>query len=179
MLGSNQAGFIMHSRSRYLKKLTQRQLKKLLDYNPKTGIFRWRVAKARRIKIGIPIITHNIMIDGKNYHAHRLAFLWMTGRWPKYDIDHKNGNFHDNRWTNLREATPSQNMMNARTQKFRKFTSRYKGVSKCSDRPGKWMARIATHKPGGFLGRFNSAEEAHAAYRKAARKHFGEFARFT
>jgi Demerecviridae HNH endonuclease len=167
----------MHIRSLYLKKLTQRQLKKLLNYDPKTGIFRWRVNKARCAQIdSIAGRRGNIMIDGTGYHAHRLAFLWMTGHWPKYDIDHKNGNFRDNRWTNLREATPSQNLMNARTQKTGKFTSPYKGVSRCSDRPGKWQARICIH-PGGFLGRFDTPEEAHAAYCKAARKHFGEFAR--
>lgn len=46
------------------------------------------------------------------YRSGRLAFLYMTGHWPEWDVDHKNRKRGDDRWKNLREATRSQNLRN-------------------------------------------------------------------
>lgn len=92
-------------------------LKEILNYNPETGIFTW---KSRRPRIRVGQIAGsknneryvNIKIDGILYKAHRLAWLYMTGEWPKDQIDHINGIRDDNRFCNLREVTNASNQWN-------------------------------------------------------------------
>jgi hypothetical protein len=74
---------------------------------------------------------------------------------------------------NLRPATQSQNLANSTLSS--KNTSGYKGV-RWDNRREHWTASIMVNYKGKFLGSFNTAEEAHAAYCAAAKKHFGEFA---
>jgi hypothetical protein len=80
-------------------------LRELLSYDPKTGMFTWRIRSARRVHIGDVAGGVNgrgyltIRVDGRQYLAHRLAFLHMTGSWPKKEhIDHINMDRADNRW---------------------------------------------------------------------------------
>lgn len=117
-----------------------------------------------------PYVT--IMIDGKAYQAHRVAWLYMTGRWPKDQIDHIDGDGANNRWTNLREATPSQNAFNTRPKKSRGLP---KGVV---NNKGKFEAQITVNGIRLYLGRYQTIDEADAAYREAAIHHAAEFARF-
>lgn len=91
-------------------------------------------------------------------------------------VDHINGDALDNRRTNLRVATQSQNCMNKRPRKT--GSSRYKGVA-WDKNTRKWQACIRLEDGQKYLGQYLSEEEAFAAYRQAAEKHFGEFARFT
>lgn len=95
--------------------LTQDRLKQLLVYDQNTGIFRRKRTLGGCIKNSIAgYISHGyvrISIDGKRYSGHRLAWLYMTGRWPKL-IDHINRKRSDNRFLNLRETTKSQNALN-------------------------------------------------------------------
>lgn len=97
--------------------LTQRYLKEILFYSPETGVFTWRVSRSRTkegtiagylIKKGYRIIT----IDKKRYLASRLAYLYMKGRFPREEMDHKNRVRDDNRWNNLREVSSSGNSKN-------------------------------------------------------------------
>ena len=167
------------------KRLDQAQLKKFLSYDPETGVF-IRVAtsslKTRR-HIGeiAGYITSNgywvIAIEHKRnrFRAHRLAWLFMTGKWPENDIDHINGDRLDNRWINLREATRSQNLGNSRIPSTNK--SGFKGVSFDHVR-GKWKAQITLDGVHYFLGRYDEIEDAIQAYRSALGGHFGKFARF-
>ena len=102
-----------------------------------------------------------------------VAWLYMTGRWCRPEIDHRDGDATNNRWANLRRASRSQNA--AKRGRPRNNSSGFKGVSLCES--GKWRAKI---RKGGrclYLGRFATPQEAHAAYAAAARKLFGEFAR--
>lgn len=153
--------------------------KELLEYQPESGVFYWRVDRAAERQGQIAGFSNgrywNICINYVHYAAHRLAWLIVTGVWPKDEIDHRNLDKLDNRWINLREATHSQNAHNARKRSDN--TSGFKGVSYDKSR-GRWRATI--EKDGGgqrFVGRFHTAQEAHAAYLRAAIEQFGEFAR--
>lgn len=94
--------------------ITHEKLKEMLTYNPDTGEFirqSGKVAGSTHIEG-----YHNIMIEGKKYLSHRLAWFYMTGTWPVSCIDHVNRVRNDNRWVNLREASRSQNQMNAKVR---------------------------------------------------------------
>ena len=105
--------------------------------------------------------------------AHRLAWFFVYGEWPQKQIDHINGNKSDNRISNLRLATASQNLSNKGITKSN--TSGYKGVS-FNRTKKKWMASIKVNKKSINLGYFLTPEEASEAYKAAAIKHHGEFA---
>jgi HNH endonuclease/AP2 domain len=164
--------------------LTAARLREVLDYNPKTGHFTWRATKGglaiRGVKAGWlqPHGYRRITIDRKSYYAARLAVLWMTGSWPRKLVDHKNCIRDDDRWSNIREATHSQN--HANTPLFNTRQGKLKGT--CWDKlTGRYIAQIGirhrNQRRNIFLGRFNSEKAAHAAYVAAAKKHCGKFAR--
>lgn len=164
-------------------------LRQCIDYDPITGVFTWRprawamaVWNARYADT----VAGNIAPTGyrqisvkfpgrisRPYLAHRLAWLHVTGLWPKRDIDHKNGRQDDNRFENLREAVAAQNGLNR--GKNKNNPSGFKGVRRGA-REGSWTARIMINRNGIHLGTFESAEDAHAAYCTAARHYGGEFA---
>ena len=157
--------------------LTAERLRERLSYCPETGVFRW--LGARQNKGSITGGLHNgycrIKIDGRKYYAHRLVWLYVHGCWPRGDIDHRNGVRDDNRLANLREATESENSRNAKRRSNN--TSGFKGANWCS-REAKWRAQIDVGRRKINLGYHDTPEAAHAAYRAAAKKHFGAFARF-
>lgn len=99
--------------------INQKRLKEVLDYDPATGVFTWRVELNARGKVGDPAGCNSwgyrvIRIDGRLYGAHRLVWLYVHGRWPDAMIDHVNGDRSDNRIENLREANSVQNAHNAK-----------------------------------------------------------------
>lgn len=94
-------------------------------------------------------------------------------------VDHANGDKLDNRKSNLREVTHSenfQNQMKRQTYAGKPTTSIYKGVS-LARKTGKWTAQIGVYGKPIVLGRFKNEVDAAHAYNKAALKYFGEFAR--
>jgi hypothetical protein len=113
-----------------------------------------------------------IQIDGTKIFAHRLAWIYMTGRQPLYDIDHINLNRADNSWNNLREATRSENKANTTPPVTN--TSGVKGVSWHKHRKN-WRATIKIDGKAKHLGSFADIEEAKAAYEKTAAEMFGNF----
>jgi len=113
-----------------------------------------------------------IGIDGHTYYAHRLAWLYVHGRWPKDKIDHHNTDKLTNRFSNLREASNSQNQMNQRLSAAN--TSGYKGVYRKGD---KYIAQLKKDGKHHYLGIHETPEAASAAYALAAKELFGEFAR--
>lgn len=160
--------------------LSVARLRKLLIYDPETGIFRGRVARSNvpaGLVTGSVSKSHGyveIRIDGTVYLAHRLAWLYMTGSWPIETIDHRDTLRANNAFVNLRQATKGQNNCNRGPRADNK--SGLKGVYLSAR--GKW---IATYKPLGgkstYLGSFNDSAAAKAAYDAAATAAFGEFAR--
>lgn len=157
--------------------LTAEFVRSILDYDPETGEFRWKARLANRIKIGdiaghIKANGHRYIgiKGGTEYLASRLAWLIMTDKWPEAEVDHENRNPADDRWDNLRPATPTQNIANRATSN----PLGYKGVQY---RPtlGKYVAKIMINKKQIYLGIFLTAEDAHAAYCKAAETEHGDF----
>lgn len=153
--------------------LTQEWLKKYLNYNKDTGLFTWINSYNNKIRIGsIAGWVHNvhgkeyrsIMIKKKRYYAHRLACFYVTGSWPKQDTDHINGIGTDNRWSNLRDVSTSDNCRNRRIPLNNK--SGVIGVS-WEKLVSKWRADIMINSKKTCLGFFDSLEDA-AKIRKAA-----------
>jgi hypothetical protein len=162
-----------------MSELTAERLRELLHYNPETGEFTWLAAPRAQRQAGDRAGFANngyrlIGIAGHRYYEHRLAWLYMAGEWPPENIDHRDLDRANNRWTNLRLATYSQNAQNRPIGKAN--TSGYKGVywHKIDE---KWRAVIRVGGRRKHLGLFNDKEAAHAAYVAAAEKHYGEFAR--
>lgn len=156
-------------------------LKSVLDYNPETGAFTWKVKRASMAMPGQAAGTLDrstgylrIKISPRLYYAHRLAWLMVHGHFPEHEIDHINGVRSDNRIANLREATRHQN--GANLPRKRNNTSGFPGVS-FEGRKGKWAAYIHPKGKKRFLGYFETAEEAAAVRTAAERDHFGSFAR--
>ncbi len=158
--------------------LTCERLRELLHYNPRTGVFKWRVDGYRKTKAGdvAGCFSHGywqIGIQYRGYRAHRLAWLYMTGEWPPAQIDHKDRDRANNKWTNLRLAT---NVQNARNTLLRSHnTSGVTGVSWREDKQ-RWRARIHVEGREHVLGSFMTRREATIARRAAEKKHFGTFA---
>lgn len=157
--------------------LTQAYLREILDYDAATGHFTWRKKISAKVVVGKRAGSVNsdgyvsIGILGKSHYGHHLAWLYMTGEWPPR-LDHIDCDEGNNAWLNLRIATKSQNAANAPLSA--KSKSGFKGVSWHSA-GGKWQVHCG-HR-GGYLGLFDTAEAAHAAYVKEATKRYGEFAR--
>lgn len=160
--------------------LTAERLRSVLYYDPATGIFTWRVSLRGPIKAGMRASSVTncgyiaVVIDGSRYLAHRLAWLYVFGSWPELHLDHANGNRLDNRIENLRLATMSQNLANARRP--RTNTSGFKGVSWVNSR-GKWEAYIQVMGRKRHLGYWDDPEKAKSARDHAAGVAWGEFAR--
>lgn len=157
--------------------ITQDQLKKILHYDPETGLFTNAVTRsASAIKAKIAGATdgkgyRHTTIKGKFYRLHQLAFIYMGHPVPKV-VDHINRVRTDNRWCNLRAA--NQKINSANSTLSRKNTSGYRGVSRNSS-SGKWHAQIKIDGKQTYLGRRDTPEEAYELYVKAARDHFGEY----
>mgnify|MGYP001586784751 CR=1 FL=1 len=109
--------------------------------------------------------------SGRNFYMH-----WtVIGRPLKGMVtDHINGNGLDNRKSNLRTVSQSENLKNSKLRKDN--TSGFKGVSQMK-KTGRWRARIQIEHKQTHLGSFKTAEEAHRAFRKACIQYYGEFAR--
>lgn len=163
-------------------KISHTSLQKILHYDPQNGKLTWLVARNGRVKKGsragaITTSGHRIIcIDRKFYMAHRLAWFYVTKRWPKTHIDHRNGSPDDNRWKNLRLATRYQNLANAKRRKDN--TSGYKGVSFVRS-TNKWDARIAHRNRKIFIGYFSTAKKAYEAYCSTTLKLNRQFARLS
>jgi hypothetical protein len=161
--------------------LTAERLRELLSYDPATGIFRWlasrrgHAGKAAAGSVAGTAAHHGyvaIGIDGRQYYAHRLAWLWMTGEWPAEAVDHIDGCTSNNAWANLRAAAHNENMRNRRKQKNN--STGFKGVIKVGD---KFRAQIKDGRKHVHLGIFATAEEASAVYLAEIERRHGEFAR--
>lgn len=166
--------------SSLLNDLAQDFLKSILEYDPNNGNFKWLKSLGPRSKIGSVAGSLNnenylhIKINGKRYKAHRLVFLYMTGEWPKDQVDHINNIRYDNRWCNLREAVNTENTYNYKVKKNNKL-----GVKGVYFYRGKYRAQIQIEGQKIYLGEFNSLHEAKNAHDNFAIEKQKQFVNFT
>lgn len=142
-----------------------------LAYSPDNGKFFWVHNRPNGIRAG-SLAGHRsgrylaISLDGQDIYLHRLAFVFMTGDWPKNYVDHINRDKKDNRWSNLRDVDMTQNMYNASLRADN--TSGRKGVAYVN-RTGKWMSYIIYKSKQIHLGFFETFEDAVKARVEAER----------
>lgn len=161
-----------------MTQLTQQRLHELLDYDTASGVFLRKVSLSNRTPVGSVAGSVNssdgyryILVDGKRYAAHRLAWIYITGQWPDSLLDHIDMDRTNNALSNLRQANKSTNGANRGTNKNN--TSGFKGVHYF--RAG-FVARIKVKRKYIHLGVFTTKEDAAKAYDIAALEHFGSFA---
>jgi hypothetical protein len=155
--------------------LAQEKLKEVLSYDKDTGVWVWKAKTCCKVVPGKKAGSINadgylvISIYGKDYYAHRLAFLYMLGEMPSMQVDHINLDKSDCRWENLREATHSQNKANTGLRPENKT-----GVIGVSiNNKGKFVVRVGQR----YVGIRNTLAEAKSLRQQAAKAAYGTFAR--
>lgn len=161
--------------------LTHERLKEVLDYDPETGLMRWKTRLSGCIKVGAVAGCHPkndkndyvlIRIDGHLYWGHRIIWFWMKSEWPDDQIDHEDRVKHNNKWDNLRPASNVKNSFNKVAH--RDSTTKYKGVTKNGTG---FKAFISIKGIGYNLGTYETLAEAAAAYEAGARILHADFYR--
>lgn len=157
--------------------LTSDTLRECVVYDPSTGIFTWRpdrpshhfknkhgmaiwksrYAGKRAGKSGHTNGYRRIALWGKDYYAHRLVFLYMTGKWPAEEVDHLDGDRLNNRWDNLIETNRKGNCVNKSMSSINK--SGCNGVSWCGT-ANKWRATAVRNRKSIHLGYFKCYHDA-------------------
>lgn len=152
--------------------LSYDRMGELLNYCQDSGVFTWKIDR-NRCKKGSEAGSRHvkgyraIMIDGRMYLSHRLAWLFMHKSWPKGQIDHADGVLTNNAISNLRDCSPAENKQNLKTYSTKKGkTSQFPGVY-WAKKNHKWHARINCDKNRTHLGYFENEEDAYSAYLRA------------
>jgi len=176
-----------------LADLSLEYLKECIEYNPETGIAIWKERPLHHFKNTSNMISTNSQTAGKEintinshgyyrftinystYLLHRVIWKLMTGKDTDKFIDHIDGDKLNNKWENLREATPRQNVQNIGKKSHN--TTGYKGVQKVDNNTWKSTIRDNNGKTVS-LGFFPTPEDAHKAYCEAASAYHGEFANY-
>ncbi len=143
-------------------------IRETFDYDYETGVIKWKTDR-RHVSAGDPAghLMHcghiKVKINNKAYRAHRLIWVWHYGEYPKYNlhIDHIDGNGANNRIENMRLVTHRENINNREIHRMGKLP----GTEKCQTKTKiRWSARIYHDGKKVYLGRYDTEQEAHAAY---------------
>ncbi len=143
------------------------RLAEVLRYEPETGLLFWTDAAHKSVKnkqagtfnrLGYVVILFN----GKRYYAHRLAWLLTHKNWPSQMIDHIDGNVSNNKLSNLRDVDNKTNQCNRHKARIDSKS----GLMGASPYRNKWRAQIKRNGVIKYLGIYNTAIEAHEAYKK-------------
>lgn len=152
--------------------LTAERLREVLDYDPETGVFVWRIRTSSRAGASDTAGFGDgkgylaIRVDGAQVFAHRLAWFWVHGAWPNGVIDHIDGITTNNAIRNLRDVNHASNMQNLKGAKRDNAASGLLGVVPSRD---KWVAQIRVGRKKYHLGVYLTPEEAHHSYLVAKR----------
>lgn len=152
--------------------VTEKRLRELLHYDPETGIFTRIVGKGGKPSGSVSGKKTlggywQIKVDHISYRAHRLAWLYVYGKWPANMIDHIDGNPLNNSISNLRDVTRSVNVQNVK----RARANNKLGLLGVSRNRNKFQAAIKTEDgKRHYLGTYQTPELAHEAYLSAKRK---------
>lgn len=152
---------------------TAEEIRSIFHYDPVTGLFTYRVSRGPR-KAGD--VSGTLSKDGRTvlnylgqlYQAHRVAWVYMTGEWPKFEIDHRDSKPLNNAWSNLRDVTSTVNKQNMREAPKSKKYSPLLGAQWCAQ-IGRWKSSIRASGKLRHLGTFDTDVEASEAYLKAKR----------
>lgn len=155
---------------------TADRVRHLFDFDAAAGLLRWRVSQSSRARIGAVAGTVNkihgrrvVCVDGVQYLAYRVIWLWVHGVWPAAEIDHINGDFTDDRPENLRDVSTRTNAENKRHARRDKRFGASLGAYPSDG--GRWRAQIVVNGKAIHLGCFATEAEAHASYLDAKRTH--------
>jgi hypothetical protein len=172
------------------------------DYDPDTGVLRWKIRPERHFKWNRRVFRHvnnawagqeagviftwstglgayrRVMLNGRYWQNHRIIWKLMTCFDPKEDIDHIDGDGLNNRWNNLREATKIQNGYNRRRWgKLHAHLPRGVTMTYKKGQTTRYVAKIRLNKELIYIGTYATPEEAGKAREAVARQHHGEFFR--
>lgn len=152
-----------------MNELTVDEARRLFDYNPDTGVLRWRVTSGPRARAGniagckTPYGYTQVQAHGHFHRIHRLVWFMTHGVWPTYHIDHIDGDRSNNRIKNLRDIPNAANHQNIHRANRGNST----GLLGAYPNGNGWMAKICLNGNKMYLGTFPSPEEAHSVYLKA------------
>ena len=155
------------------------RLKELVDYDPETGVFTWKVSRPNGIYPGMIAGQTDmrgygrISLDGKRYKLHRLAYLYYHGFVPSM-LDHIDGDTVNNRISNLRPCTGTENNLNRSYTKANQL--KIKNVHQ-DIKSGKYIVQVLIEGKRQYLGRFDDLELAELVATEARNKHYGLFNR--
>jgi hypothetical protein len=162
-------------------KIAPRELKKLIEYNPTTGLFRWKRPSGHQavgwFKGNKSVRSYRrLYIRGQHHLAHVVAWALMTGRWPVREMDHIDRDQENNRWSNLRAVTHKQQAMN-RSIASNNVTGVH-GVSLFRTKRGviRYRAVIRLNRKIISLGLYDDLSLAAKIRRQAERKYFKQYA---
>lgn len=147
--------------------IAPKEIQELLIYFPESGLFKWKDPSKKLNKDLFAGCESNgyrqVTIHRRKYNAHRVAWAWMTGEWPKHEIDHINGVRDDNRWSNLQHVTRFENQQNQHALHADRKHGKLRGACRCKF-TGRWQAHIVANGKQFNLGRYDTEIEAHQAY---------------
>lgn len=158
--------------------LTADRLRELVDFDPGTGVFTQRIVyegqrarwKAGRVSGSISKQSGylTLRVDGKNFQAHRLAWLHVHGTWPTAEIDHRDGDRRNNCMSNLRDVSRRENAGNMQRVRADSATG-VQGVSPYK-KTGRFQAQVRHNGRCHYLGTYDTVEQARAVYVDAKAK---------
>lgn len=166
---------------------TQEQVKRLVTYNPETGVFTWlpREGKTRGEKIWNTRYAGTVAgwkkrngyialtLEYQKYLAHRVAWLYMTGKWPERVIDHIDNDPANNAFANLRQATMSQNLSAHNVGRSGK--GKYLRGVREKEKSNTFTAQVSHNRKVIYIGTYATEREAHDAYRLKCNELKGKF----
>lgn len=148
------------------------RLRELFSYDPLTGVLTRRISVSNG-RAGVSAGTANkrghmvVSVDRHLLYVHRIGWALHTGMWPTFEVDHRDADPTNNRWTNLRDVPHAVNIQNRRQPNVAHIGQRLLGAFKDGDR---FYSKIGVDGRRHWLGTFGTEEQAHAAYVEAKRR---------